>query len=394
VKNLAHSQALVYGSKGTGFLQVCRITRWNRYKHGKSRTVVQQWATATTTTLSNNNALLSLTTNTFQRMPKNPTTKAPTKAVSTVGPYQVQGGLKGSGSSSSQERGGKPTGTSSVSRSKSSSQQQNDGRPKSSSSGGSKQQDHGITARPGEQISSVYNSGTAAVSSSAMHRTSTTSLQTPRAGTPTSWKDPVSTTARTPFTMVATVYSNSNWGLESAHPPQTMAPGSTTPQSHRQGFTHTPLPVGSLVPISIGGRIRINDETSVVTETNNSALYKQDEKDHKKEQEQRMRNLKDYVRNSLFPFWKFFSNQKQMLFSDKEGGIVLKICYNLHVRKESQMYWWELNRKPILEALNRKRNDVTAYLKKHICGKYFRSIVECLNLPLLGSQTVTPILLF
>jgi hypothetical protein len=78
----------------------------------------------------------------------------------------------------------------------------------------------------------------------------------------------------------------------------------------------------------------------------------------------------------------FFSNQKQMLFSDKEGGIVLKICFivlkiciDLHVRKESQMYWWELNRKPFLEALNRKRNDVTAYLKKHFCGKYFRSIV-------------------
>jgi hypothetical protein len=130
-----------------------------------------------------------------------------------------------------------------------------------------------------------------------------------------------------------------------------------------------------LVPISIGGRLRINDETSVVTETNNSALYKQDKNDYKKEQEQQMRQLKDYVCNSLFPFWKFFSNLKQiLLFSDKEGGIVLKICHlkicnDLHVRKESQMYWWELNRKPILEALNRKRNNVKAYLKQHfLCG--------------------------
>jgi hypothetical protein len=83
-----------------------------------------------------------------------------------------------------------------------------------------------------------------------------------------------------------------------------------------------------------------------------------------------------------------------MLFSDKEGGIVLKICNDLHVSKESQMYWWELNRKPILEASNRTRNDVTAYLKKHFCGKFIRSIVPCLNLPFLGSQTVTSILLF
>jgi hypothetical protein len=151
--------------------------------------------------------------------------------------------LKGSGSSLSQERGGKPTGTSCVSRSKSSSQQ-NDGQPKSSSSGRSKQQDHGITARPGEQISFVYISGTAAVSNSATHTTSTTSLHTPRAGTPTSWKDPVSTTVRTPFTTAATVYSNSHWGIESARPLQTMVPGSTTPQSHQQGFTHTPSRVG------------------------------------------------------------------------------------------------------------------------------------------------------
>jgi hypothetical protein len=83
-----------------------------------------------------------------------------------------------------------------------------------------------------------------------------------------------------------------------------------------------------------------------------------------------------------------------MLFSDKEGGIVLKICNDLHVRKESHMYWWELNRKPILEALNRKRNDVTAYLKKHFCGEFFRYIVPCLNLTFLGSQSVTTILLF
>jgi hypothetical protein len=282
VKNLKSSQVLVVWKQMTGFLQVCRITRWNRYKHGKNRTVVQQ-RTTTTTTLSNNNALWSLTMNMLQRMPKNPNTKA----VSTVGPYQVQGGLKGSGSSSSQERGGKLTGTSTVSRSKSSSQQ-NDGRPKSSSSGGLKQQDHDFTGRPGEQISPKYNSGTAAVSKSAPQRASTTSLHTPRAGTPTSWKDPVATTVRTPFAMAATVHYFSNRGIESSCPLQTMVPGSSS------------------VPISIGGRLRINDATSVVTETNYSALYKQDKKDHKKEQEQQMRQLKDYVRNTLFPFWNFF----------------------------------------------------------------------------------------
>jgi hypothetical protein len=163
----------------------------------------------------------------------------------------------------------------------------------------------------------VYNSGTAAVSYLAMQRTSTTSTNTPRAGTPTSGKDPVSTTAR-PFTTATTVYSNSNRGLEAIRQLQTMVQGSTTLQSHQQGFTHTPSPVGSSVPISIGGRLRINDEMSVVTETNNSALYEQDKKDHKKEREERMRNLKDYVRNSLFPFWNFFPIQSKCSSATKK----------------------------------------------------------------------------
>jgi hypothetical protein len=175
--------------------------------------------------------------------------------------------------------------------------------------------------------------------------------------------------------------STSHHGIVPSRLPAHQGPvGSRTPQSYQQVFTHTPSPVGSsAVPNQIEGRIQttINDETSVVTDTNNSALYEQEKKDHKQEQEQRMRQLQEYVRNRLFPFWKFFSNQKQMLFSDKAGGIVLKICNDLHVRKESQMYWWELNRKHILAALNRKRNDVTApYLKKRFCGKSFGLFVH------------------
>jgi hypothetical protein len=111
------------------------------------------------------------------------------------------------------------------------------------------------------------------------------------------------------------------------------------------------------------------DESSCVTE-HITGLYQIQEKDQKKEQEERLRNLKEYVRNHLFPYWKFFSSKKQMAFTDKKGGIVLKICNDLHVRKESRIYWWDMNKKAILSALNRKRNDVTAYLKKHFCRKY------------------------
>jgi hypothetical protein len=64
---------------------------------------------------------------------------------------------------------------------------------------------------------------------------------------------------------------------------------------------------------------------------NNSALYEQEQQDSTKEHKQTITQLKDYVRNGLFPSWKFFSNKKQMIFSDEPGGIVLKICNDLHV---------------------------------------------------------------
>jgi hypothetical protein len=77
------------------------------------------------------------------------------------------------------------------------------------------------------------------------------------------------------------------------------------------------------------------------------------------------------VRNHLFPKWKFFTSKEQMSFTDRKGGIILKIRNDLHVQKESHIYWWDMNKKAILAALNRKRNDVTAYLKKHFCCKFW-----------------------
>jgi hypothetical protein len=106
----------------------------------------------------------------------------------------------------------------------------------------------------------------------------------------------------------------------------------------------------------------------VVTAEAASVLYVSEARDSKKEHQSRMASLKGYVRNELFPNWKFFSSEKQMVFSNRKGGIVLKICNNLSVRPESQQYWWDTYKKTILMALNRKRNDVTSYIKKHFCG--------------------------
>ena len=142
----------------------------------------------------------------------------------------------------------------------------------------------------------------------------------------------------------------------------------TSTSTISQGLSLSPLAIPANV-IQSGGRQGV-DESSLVTE-NNSVLYNQEQWDTKKENEYRMSQLKEYVRNDLFPAWKFFSSKKQMIFSSKPGGIVLKICNDLKVHKDHQMYWWDTHKKNILDSLNRKRNDVTSYLKKRFCGKSY-----------------------
>lgn len=134
------------------------------------------------------------------------------------------------------------------------------------------------------------------------------------------------------------------------------------------GVNISPLAIAGNMIHGVNGQ-GMDEETSIVTE-NNSVLYNQEQWDTRRENQYRMSQLKEYVRNDLFPAWKFFSSKKQMVFSNKPGGIVLKICNDLKVHNNHQMYWWDTHKKNILDALNRKRNDVTSYLKKRFCGKF------------------------
>ena len=143
----------------------------------------------------------------------------------------------------------------------------------------------------------------------------------------------------------------------------TTSTGRTSGNSSRVNLSPLAIPANVIQRDSRQGV----DETSLVTE-NNSVLYNQELWDTKRENEYRMSQLKEYVRNDLFPAWKFFSSKKQMVFSNKPGGIVLKICNDLKVHNDHLMYWWDTHKKNILDALNRKRNDVTSYLKKRFCG--------------------------
>jgi hypothetical protein len=140
-----------------------------------------------------------------------------------------------------------------------------------------------------------------------------------------------------------------------------------------QSFTpgRTVLPGSDSVPTTIApdnAKSFHHDDGSAIT-FSQSALYNVEERDPKKDEVNRQKALKEYVRQNLFPGWKFFTSAKQLHFNNNSGSIVVKICNDLNVSPKSRQTWWELNKGVILENLNRKRSDVAAYLKKQFIGK-------------------------
>jgi len=124
----------------------------------------------------------------------------------------------------------------------------------------------------------------------------------------------------------------------------------------------------ALVGLELGGdKGREEDVRSAVTDS--ISLYNPEQKNLKKEEHYRKMQLQEYVRNNLFPKWKFFTDRTQVIFNDKEGGIVIKICNDLNVSVKGRSTWWELNKDTIVRTLNKKRGDVTSLLKKKFQGK-------------------------
>jgi hypothetical protein len=154
-------------------------TLWQRYKtilteQKHCRAQQQQHQAATNNNYHHKHAAT---------MPKNATTKQGSNGGSKAGPYQVQGGSKGSGTNRSQEKGDKPAGTSNVSWSRSV-VGQNDSQPNGSSRR-SKQQQGYTSARSGDEyFATGKNSSTMSVGKSATSNSSTNASLTPVAGPP------------------------------------------------------------------------------------------------------------------------------------------------------------------------------------------------------------------
>jgi hypothetical protein len=185
--------------------------------------------------------------------------------------------------------------------------------------------------------------------------------------------------------VVSTIHAGSTGSAQQRNTPGTSDPrtkpgrdSSSTPQFRK--FSHGAngaQAVNSSVPSSIGhspgeGSNRSNDsggDASSLLTAQTPSLYNPQEKDPKREALEKKLQLQEYVRHELFPRWKFFTCPSQLVYDAQKGSIVLKICDSLNVSELGRMTWWERNKGTVVQILNMRRNEVTAYVKKRFIGK-------------------------
>lgn len=127
------------------------------------------------------------------------------------------------------------------------------------------------------------------------------------------------------------------------------------------GATHVPNAIAENGEAEVQSNI---DDSSLAL----SNLYNPEGKDAQKEIRMRIVQTTEYVRHSLFPYWKFFSHQNQLVYNSSRDSIVQKIIRDLNVSKKFEQTWWGMNKDHISKLLCMKRNDVTSYMKKKFLG--------------------------
>ena len=87
--------------------------------------------------------------------------------------------------------------------------------------------------------------------------------------------------------------------------------------------------------------------------------------------------LNKYVRQTLFPRWKFFTSSLQLVWSNNTTSIPQFSCEKMNVKPEFGEWWWCLNQSEIMKQLNQKRSDVGGAMKKVFMGKFLCLFVSC-----------------
>jgi hypothetical protein len=149
-----------------------------------------------------------------------------------------------------------------------------------------------------------------------------------------------------------------------SQPPWTSSSG----RAGKSGLTKIALPNGhATVPRDILER-REEAVSTVTVSTKPSETWFESTRPGTDADEARRIQLISYVRQDLFPGWKFFTDPRQLVFDASETSLVRHICLGMHVKRDFWADWWELNKTELVTTLNRKRTDVTAMVKKIFIG--------------------------
>ena len=81
-------------------------------------------------------------------------------------------------------------------------------------------------------------------------------------------------------------------------------------------------------------------------------------------------DLRQFVRNTLFPAQKMITGAEQMAYSESAHSICQFVCGGMHVVPHFRAEWWEMNKKFVLQTLNRRRTDVGGLVKTKLIGTY------------------------
>ena len=87
--------------------------------------------------------------------------------------------------------------------------------------------------------------------------------------------------------------------------------------------------------------------------------------------EELKQDLKQFVRNHVFPKCKMVTNPMQLQFTTDKKSICQFVCEGMNVKPSRQGIWWEQSKKAIHQCINKRRGHVSTAVKNVFIGEFF-----------------------
>lgn len=147
--------------------------------------------------------------------------------------------------------------------------------------------------------------------------------------------------------------------------PQSQRPASAIFSSQGNQLLSSPPPTTVVAAASNHGAT-VSDLSVLGPTAANTAWYAMERAS--KSSLELQQDLRQYVRNTLFPSCKMFTSAEQMSYTESSHSVCQFVCEGMHVVPQFRAVWWEMNKKFIQQTLNRRRTDVTGQLKTKFLG--------------------------